>query len=83
MYEQIWLHYIWLVNMLVTTEETLKSSRSIVLAVEQTSSIKRKSDWKKKIKSAKKEKKETGQRRKFLKRSKQRKNVSIVMLKAT
>ena len=42
-----------LVNMLVITEETLKSSRGTVLNVERTSS-KRKSTEKKKIKSAKK-----------------------------
>ena len=42
-----------LVNILVTMKGTLKSLRDTVLAVEQTSS-KRKSSWKKKIKSAKK-----------------------------
>ena len=47
-----------LVNMLITTERTLKSSRGTVLAVEQTSS-KRKSTRKKKTKSAKKQKKES------------------------
>ena len=46
-----------LVNMLVIAEETLKSSRGIVLAVERTSS-KRKSTGKKKAKSIKKQKKE-------------------------
>ena len=38
---------------LVNTEGNLKSSKDTILAVEQTSS-KRKSSWKKKIKSAKK-----------------------------
>ena len=47
-----------LVNMLVTMEEILKSSRGTVLTVERTSS-KRKSSWKKKIKFAKKQKKES------------------------
>ena len=42
-----------LVNMLVTTEGTLKSSRGTVLAVERTSS-KKKSTEKKKVKSTKK-----------------------------
>ena len=42
-----------LVNMLVTTEGTLKSSRGTILVVEQTSS-KRKSTRKRKTKSAKK-----------------------------
>ena len=46
-----------LVNMLVTTEKTLKSSKGTILAVERTSS-KRKSTEKKKTKSAKKKKKE-------------------------
>ena len=47
-----------LVNILVTMEGTLKSSRGIVLTMEQTSS-ERKSSWKKKNKSAKKQKKES------------------------
>ena len=55
-----------LVNMLVTTEETLKSSKGTVLAVERTSLTRRKFGWKKKIKSAKKQKKE----------SKSKKNIS-------
>ena len=42
-----------LLNMLVITEDILKSSRDIVLAVEQASS-KRKSSFKKKKKPAKK-----------------------------
>ena len=46
-----------LVNMLVTMEGTLKSSRDIVLTVEWISS-KKKSTEKKKVKSAKKQKKE-------------------------
>ena len=47
-----------LINMLVATEKTLKSSRGTVLAVEWTSSSKRKSSWKKN-KSTKKQKKES------------------------
>ena len=47
-----------LVNMLVTTEGTLKSLRGTVLAVEWTSS-KRKSTRKKKAKSTKKQKKKS------------------------
>ena len=43
-----------LINMLITTEETLKNSRGTILAVEHTSSSKRISDWKKKRKSMKK-----------------------------
>ena len=43
-----------LVNILVTTEGTLKSSRGTVLAVERTSSFKRKSTRRKKVKSVKK-----------------------------
>ena len=52
-----------LVNMLVTTEGTLKSSRSIVLTVKRTS-FKRKSIGKKKVKSAKKKKKENRPKKK-------------------
>ena len=48
-----------LVNMLVTTEGTLKSPRDTVLAVEWTSSSKRKSTGKKKVKSIKKQKKKS------------------------
>ena len=47
-----------LVNMFVTTEGILKSSRGTILAVERTSS-KKKSTEKKKTKSAKKQKKES------------------------
>ena len=47
-----------LVNMLVTAESTLKSSRGPILAVEQAPS-KRKSQGKKKNKPAKKQKKES------------------------
>ena len=47
-----------LVNMLITTKETLKSSRDIIFTVEQTS-FKRKTTKKKKTKSAKKQKKES------------------------
>ena len=47
-----------LVNILVTTERTLKSLRGTVLAVERTSS-ERKFSWKKKNKFAKKQKKES------------------------
>ena len=43
-----------LVNILITTEEILKSSRGTVLTVEQISSSKKKSGWKKKSKPAKK-----------------------------
>ena len=42
------------VNMLVTTEATLKSSKDSVLAVEQASSFKKKSSEKKKNKPMKK-----------------------------
>ena len=52
-----------LVNMLVTTEEILKSLRGTILAVERTSS-KRKSIWKKKARSAKKQKKENRPKKK-------------------
>ena len=48
-----------LVNMLVTTEGTMKSSRSTILTVEQTSSSKRKFVGRKKAKSAKKQKRES------------------------
>ena len=48
-----------LVNMLVTTEGILKSSRGIDLTVEWTSSFKRKFTGRKKVKSAKKQKKES------------------------
>ena len=48
-----------LVNMLVTTEKTLKSSKGIVLAIERTSLSKRKSNWQKKSKPMKKQKKES------------------------
>ena len=47
------------VNMLVTTEGTLKSSWGTVLAVEQISSFKRKSIERKKVKSIKKQKRES------------------------
>ena len=47
-----------LLNMLVTTERTLKSSRGTILAMERASTFKRKSTWKKK-KSAKKQKQES------------------------
>ena len=43
-----------LINMLVTMEGTLKSSKSTVLAVEWTFFFKRKSTGKKKVKSMKK-----------------------------
>ena len=71
-----------LVNMLVTTKRTLKSSMGTVLAVEQTS-FKRKFTKKRKAKSAKKQKKDNRPKKKFLRRSKQRKNIFTVMLKAT
>ena len=47
-----------LVNMLITIEGTLKSSRGTVLNVERTSSSKKKSIRKKKVKSVKKQKRE-------------------------
>ena len=47
-----------LINMLVTMESILKSSRGTVLTVKRTSSSKRKSTRRKKVKSAKKLKKE-------------------------
>ena len=43
-----------LVNILVTTKGTLKSSRDTIFTVEWISSSKRKSNWKKKSKSMKK-----------------------------
>ena len=48
-----------LVNMLVTTEGILKSSKGTILAMEQTSLTKKKSGWKKKNKSTKKQRKES------------------------
>ena len=57
-----------LVNMLVTTNGTLKSSRSTILAVEQTSSSKRKSTERKKVKSVKKQKKESKPKKDALKK---------------
>ena len=48
-----------LVNMLVTTKGTLKSSRGTILNMEQTSSSNRKSTGRKKVKSAKKQKSES------------------------
>ena len=48
-----------LVNMLVTTEGTLKSSRGAILVVKWTSSSKRKSIGRKKVKSTKKQKRES------------------------
>ena len=48
-----------LVNMLVSVEETLKSSRGTILIMERTSSSKKKFDWKKKSKRTKKQKKES------------------------
>ena len=72
-----------LVNMLVTIEETLKSSKSSILAMEQASSFKKESPGKKKVKSTKKQKKKANQRRKSLIRPKQRENIFTVMLKAT
>ena len=52
-----------LVNKLVTAEKILKSSKSIVLTVEWTSSSKKKFGWKKKSKSTKKSKKESKQKK--------------------
>ena len=48
-----------LINMLVTMEGTLKSSRSTILAAERTSSSKWKSIGRKKVKSAKKQKRKS------------------------
>ena len=48
-----------LVNMLVTIEKILKSSRGIILTVEWIFSSKRKSGWKKKSKPMKKQKKDS------------------------
>ena len=58
-----------LVNMLVATEGTLKSSKGTILAMEQTS-FKRKSTRKKKIKSVKKEKKKNKPRKEVPKKVK-------------
>ena len=62
-----------LVNMLVITEKTLKSSRSTVLTVERTSSSKRKSNWKKKSKPTKKQKKESKPKKDILKKAEAKK----------
>ena len=72
-----------LVNMLVTTEGTLKSSRDTVLTVERTSSSKRKSIGRKKAKSVKKQKRESKLKKDGPKAARQRKSFFIVMLKAT
>ena len=61
-----------LVNMLVTTKGTLKSSRGTVLAVERTSS-KRKSTEKKKAKSTKKQKKENRPKKEVSKKAEAKK----------
>ena len=69
-YQSIWIIYsklpheldrlylVKLLNILVTTEETLKSSRGRDLTIEQASTFKRKSAWKKNKKPMKKQKKE-------------------------
>ena len=72
-----------LVNMLVITEGTLKSSRGTGLTMEWTSLTKRKSGWKKKNKSAKKQRKKSKPKKIFQRKLKQRKSVSTMMLKAT
>ena len=59
-----------LVNMLVTREGTLNSSRGTILTIEQTSSTKRKLGWKKKNKSAKKQKKESKPKKDIPKKAK-------------
>ena len=71
-----------LINMLVTTDRILKSSRSTVLAVEWTSS-KIKSIGKKKAKFAKKQKKKNKPKKEVSSKAEEKKNISIVMLKAT
>ena len=58
-----------LVNMLVTIEETLKSSKSSILAMEQASSFKKESPGKKKNKPAKKQKKEKKPKQDTLKKA--------------
>ena len=58
-----------LVNMLVTTEGILKSSKDTVLVVEWTSLIKKKFDQKKKNKSTKKQKKESKPKKNVLKKA--------------
>ena len=63
-----------LVNMLVTTEKILKSSRDTVLTVKQTSS-KKKSIEKKKAKSAKKKKKENRPKKKVSSKTEVKKKI--------
>ena len=58
-----------LVNILVTIEDTLKSSRGTILAMKRTSSSKRKSGWKKKSKPTKKQKKESKPKKDVLKKA--------------
>ena len=61
-----------LINMLVTTKGTLKSSRGTVLVVGRTS-FKRKSTGKKKAKSVKKQKKENRPKKEVLKKAEAKK----------
>ena len=72
-----------LINMLVTTEGTLKSSRGTILTMEWTSFFKRKSTRRKKVKSMKKQKKENKPKKDGPKAIEARKSISTVMLKAT
>ena len=72
-----------LINMLVITEGTLKSSRDTILAIERTSSFKRKFIGKKKAKSQRIKRERARQRKMVLRWLKQGKSISIVMLKAT
>ena len=58
-----------LVNMLVTTERTLKSLRNNALAIERTFLSKKKFGWKKKSKPTKKQKKESIPKKDVLKKS--------------
>ena len=70
-----------LLNMLVTAEGTLKSSKGTVLTVEWASS-KKKSSFKKK-KSAKKQKTEAKPKQQVLKKADDKKNIFIATSKAT
>ena len=72
-----------LINMLVTAEKILKSSKDTILAVEQTSSSKRKSGWKMKDKSMKKYKKESKPKKDIPKKTEEREIVSTMILTAT
>ena len=69
-----------LLNMLVTIEGTLKSSRDIVLAVQRTSS-KRKSSFKKKKKPQRSRRMRPSPRNKFQRRPTTKKNIFIATSK--